>query len=193
MRRLLILVLLSGLLACSTAVNADTVYKYTGPKFTDFVSAPNDPLPDGITNLTGWLTLSGPLGADFNGSVTPLNFSFADGSTTIDNQNAKGFTAHFVTNADGHLIGWGIAAWIETPAADWIEAPITEFFVDGPALPGGPAFDDKTSYFSGNSFASTNAIGAWTTPEPSPLLLLAAGLAALICGWRLQPSRRSSH
>ena len=195
MRRLLLLVLLSGLLICSIspAANADNLFKYSGPKFTTFVSDPADPLPDGVTGLTGWLTLAGPLGAGFNGKIVPLDFSFTDGATTINNQNALGFSGQFVTDTHGTLIDWTIAAWIETPIAGWIGGvPVLEFTIDGPALPAGPAGDDKTSYFNGNSFASTNAVGSWSTPEPSPLILLAMGLAALICGWRLQPLRGSS-
>lgn len=185
MRRMLGFLGLTVLLVCSICPSAiaDTTYKYSGPRFDTFTD-PNNQLPAGVTGLSGWLTLSGPLGANFDGSVTPLSFSFTDGATTINNLNAGGFTANFITDGTRNLIGWSMEGWIETPGADWIEV---NFLINGPDA---ATADDQTSYVNSNGtfYASTNAVGTWSTPEPPTFLLFGLGITALVCvSRRLRP------
>lgn len=188
MRRMLTFLGLTVLLVCSISRSAlaDTTYNYSGPKFDTFTD-PSNQLPAGVTGLSGWLKLSGPLGPNFDGSVTPLSFSFTDGATTINNLNAAGFTANFITDGTSNMIGWSLQGWIETPGADWIEV---NFFINGPSV---QRSDDQVSYVNANGtiYASTNAVGTWSTPEPSTSMLLGLGISALACvSWRLRPYLR---
>jgi hypothetical protein len=164
---------LAALLVGAIAVpaDADTVLSYTGSPFTT-VADPTHSLPAGLTELNGSLTLSAPLGADFNGAVNPLAFSFADGSTTISNLNGGTFQATLVTDHNGQVISWAVKDWVSTPNG------ITEFLLDS-ATPGAGVVNE-TSYFSGGATESTDAAGAWSaTPEPGSLVLLGIGLTAL--------------
>ena len=172
MKRMLLFAGLAALLLCvmASTADADTALTFTGSPFTTVVD-PGHQLPAGLSELTGSLTLSAPLGADFNGAVTPLAFSFADGSTTISNLNGGVFQATFVTDHNGQVISWGLSDWIETPNG------ITEFFLD--SAPGAVPVDE-TSYFGGGATESTDAAGTWSaTPEPGSLILLGIGFTAL--------------
>jgi hypothetical protein len=150
-------------------------------------------LPPGLTELTGSLTLSGPLPTNFDGTIDPIAFSFTDGVTTISNVNGGVFLdTGFVTDTNGKLIDWVMKDWLSGAGG------ITEFFTNSASV--GAVAMDEASYFDGSAFASIDSSGTWTvseTPEPPALSLLAIGLTALAASlWLSQPylfSRGSRH
>jgi len=116
--------LLGALLAIGLAhsAKAGTIYTYQGNPFTI-----------GVGTITGSLTLSNPLPDNYNSltpiDVTPLSYSFTDGSGTITQANAVGGSYLLVggvgypgqtlpysggvfevysTDASGNITGWNI-------------------------------------------------------------------------------------
>jgi hypothetical protein len=80
-----------------------TTYDYTGNPYTQVSGSYS-------TNMfvTVMVTLAGPLGANFSGTVSPTAFSLSDGVQTLTNLNATGFTFQFTTNASGAITDWSV-------------------------------------------------------------------------------------
>lgn len=191
-------VLLCALTAPPASANSFT-YTYTG-----------NPLSGGGT-ITGSFTLGSPLPASFNGSpstplnVTPLSYSFTDGSASITQGNAVGGSFSvpgqtvlfsggvfqvFSTNASGNITGWNIQlltgngtnfhSILTTTNSLFccpVGAPLDASDYEVLVSPGVLA----VTAFS----AKANSPGSWSsaptavTPEPSTLLLLGSGLMGL--------------
>jgi hypothetical protein len=60
---------------------ASVVYSYTGNPFNTFVG----PVFSGSDAVTGELTIASALGDNFNGNVSPTQFSFSNGLSSITN------------------------------------------------------------------------------------------------------------
>ena len=82
-----------------------TTYHYRGNPFTD-VSGPYT-TSDFVRAMT---TLASPLGAKFNGSVSPTAFTFSNGVQTISYLNAVHTSFNFSTDATGAIISWYVTA-----------------------------------------------------------------------------------
>jgi hypothetical protein len=163
------LTVFAGLL-CAPAVANSVTYTYTGNPYNQFydMSCPPD------CGISGSLTLSSPIGANYYGAVTPISFSFTDGTLTMSSalSNFEGADFALVTNAKGDIIGWAIDLW----QPDRVDLSTYANFE-------GPGGEDMTQYVG--AFASISGDpGSWSssliTPEPSSFFLLGTGLLGLV-------------
>jgi len=81
---------------------ADTIYTYIGNPYTeihDGVSIAGT--YDTTTRVTGMVDLANPLGANFDGDISPVSWSFNDGTSTITNLTGIIVFAPFHCVTDG--------------------------------------------------------------------------------------------
>ena len=176
--------LVAVMLVLSTVTFADT-YTYTG---SPLGQDPSDPTPiTGLTNVSGWFTISGALApnladTDITGLIT--SFSFSDGLQTItqaDTFNAEDFVVN--TDASGNIIGWAVD--LNTPGGFILscndQGQVDPYPPSGYCEPGtgfGGTGDEVGT--QGEVGLVVPGSGAFTTPEPSALPMLAVALAGLI-------------
>lgn len=147
------------------AAKADEVYTYTGAPFTTFsgLSCPS------VCSMSGSFTLASAIGPNQTVlNITPLSFSFTDGATTFNSSNSLFQDLGFATDSTGNISLW-LFGTFGNGGLSLISANL------GPGAAG-------DSSVNGNNFATNTVAGTWTavaTPEPSTLLLLAAGLVGL--------------
>jgi hypothetical protein len=153
---------------------ADTTYDYTGTQFTSCISV------TGPCNLTGEVTLSGPLVANSLQQPIPVSFSFTSVGVTNTQENSTTSFFQFQTDGSDNIVGWRAVA--NSPLGN-----IASFNVSNIVGGGGDAASLTPGIDGIAAFGSTPALGAWTmadstptaTPEPSSVLLLASGLGLL--------------
>lgn len=152
-------------LLCTPAFAGPATYSYTGNPYNFFYDTPCPP----SCGLSGWFSVSSPLGDNFNGGVTPTNYYFSDGGIFVSPLNAVETQFFVVTNASGAITEWSI----------------TLFQVDDVFLStyNGPLGSEDETFYVGTWASISGDPGTWsstgTTPEPSSLLLLATGLLGL--------------
>lgn len=156
---------------------ADTVYSYVGNPFNLF--GPTGACPPHC-GVTGSFTVSTPLLPSSSYFITPLSFSFTDGSVTFTQDNVTSSAFGFVTNAQGLIKEWNL---------NWYNATMAMFSGTGPSpiiCPVGCSNTDviitlPTDFIAGEQ----NDPGTWTStttgvPEPPSLSLLCIGLLGLV-------------
>jgi len=160
-------VLFALMLAASVPVKADTVYTYTGNPFNSgSLTCPP------VCSISGFFTLSSPITfTDFE-LVIPLSYSFTDGNTIRTSANPAGFNS-FAVSGDG---SGNISRWVIDLGEESDVQLETLFFLDNLST-------DSSGSAAGLAFVA-NEPGIWTTstittPEPSGLALLIAGIAFL--------------
>lgn len=153
---------------------ADTVYTYNG----------NGLISGGPgAGISATLDFSAPLGANVDGSVTPLTWYISGFATSLSSSSGTGnLTASFVTDDLGQIVNWGVQA---TGPQQGSGLEILET-IDVPGQVTDAIF---SSSISGGNAANANDPGVWTetctdppvavTPEPSSIFLLGSGILGL--------------
>jgi len=162
--RLKSLLLSSALIILPLPAIADTVYTYTGNNFT---------LLDGASystsdKISGSVDLATPLQTNlYVDPVTPVSFSFSDGSHLFSDVNSTAFLG-FSTDASGKIIGWDLAIY---------DSSLVIFTENV----GQYVFDSAYNLATGSDAFNFNEPGLWTAsntspvPEASDFALLATG------------------
>jgi hypothetical protein len=159
-------------LIASAAASRAVTYSYVGDTFTNF-AAQGVPTSNAETAfagkyVSGEFTVAAPLGADFNGLVTPTQFSFSGALVPLTNPTFYSFDIQ--TNGTGAIIDWMIS--IQESGGPSSIGIATSNTGDS-SVSSGP-----TSLIEG----SNSVVGRWSvsaTPLPPALLLFATGLGAL--------------
>jgi hypothetical protein len=160
-------VLLAGAMALGLALgapqaSATTTYIYTGAAFDGFYQW------SGANSVTGSVTLLSPLGANLIlANVTPVSFSFTEGTFTVDDSNAVSLTRFvFSTDALGNITDW--SNFYTLDRQHYIQST-------GPRSQG-------DGVLSGGSQAYNATAGAWSSPsvpEPATWTMMLIGFGAL--------------
>jgi hypothetical protein len=173
-----IVALLAGDVAASRAVT----YSYSGDTFTTFsaqgVPPSNAEAAFAGKSISGEFTIAAPLKADFNGLVTPTQFSFSGGLIPLTSPTSYSFDIQ--TNASGAIIDWMIS----------IQESVGRSSID---ISFSNAGDSSSSLGPASLIEARNsAPGTWSvtaTPLPPTFLLFVTGLGALgLVGWRRRRS-----
>ncbi len=101
-------------LITTSSVDASILYTYTGNNFIDTYGNYNTSM-----TIMGSMEFSSALGSNLsNENVSPLQFSFNDGLTTINNSNLWNDNSYFrvSTNSSGNIVDWNI--YLHTPIED---------------------------------------------------------------------------
>jgi len=144
---------------CSVSAHAQTyVYTYTGNDFTSVSNAPNPPpfgsLPYTTSDkVTGSITFSAPLGANYAGnpSATMLSFNFTDG---VGPQNAVGppltfpylYYSTFGTDSSGNIVSWNFEVNTFTPSGTESKTIQTENDSGGAVDSGNLSYEGLSSW-----------------------------------------------
>jgi hypothetical protein len=192
----------------STSALAQTyTYTYTGNNFTSVANAPNDPpfgsLPYTTSDkVTGSITFSAPLGANYSGnpSATVLSFNFTDG---VGPQNIGGssFTFPYVmdstfgTDSSGNIVSWNfqVTAFIPPSFATLTKTIQTENDSGGVVDSGNLDYEGLSEWEG----SVTSNPGVWVetiVPEPSVGLLFVSFASLVLASrrFKLSPPRPNS-
>jgi len=183
----LVIVFLTVILLSVPAYAITVTYTYSGNSLTETFGD----VPTGITNISGYFTMSYLLTSANFVEVAPVYYSFTDGLHTLTSSNSSPLDFRISTDSEGYLIGnWNI--WIRNP---YYNAP------DGYQLGTQYLYDSNHSPSDGTTFLIAytqqwvawidNNPGTWTTtiipdhetkpvPEPSSILILMFGLIAIL-------------
>jgi hypothetical protein len=161
---------------------ASTVYSYTGNPFATF----NGPAFSANDYVTGEFTVASTLGDNFNGDVSPSQFSFSDGLFSITNFDLPTSVFDLQTSDTGQIIQWSIALSINSGpvGARIATSNLSDFSsIIGP-----------TTLSSAGNSGNPGVWSSLATPLPAGLPLFATGLGALgLLGWRRKRKRIASH
>jgi hypothetical protein len=175
---------LQMLLACSLFViglcpvaQGDTfTYTYTGNPFNEFIGGAACPP---MCSISGSFTLAEPLPDNRPLTlISPLSFSFTDGSATITQANQ--FITEFLIMTDSQ---GDIVAWLVVVASQSSPSNSVEFFTDGVFKIGPQDFTCTGPPCTMNVALVDYSPGTWTSssvPEPSTLLLFGPGFLGML-------------
>ena len=189
--------------------HANVVYTYTGNSFMTFpdgsptslqdcgpladyaagscVFPPpgyTSPAPES-TNISGWFSLATPLSTPnifFEKSITPLDFSFTDGLSTLTPSNTLSSSFNFSSSApdSGDVGFWGMT--INGVHVSFL----TDFY--------GSSFEATDSSLNLNSQDLLGTVqghrGSWTVPEPGAFFGIGIGLGMIAFRLRRRDQRR---
>jgi hypothetical protein len=169
-------------LIASVAASKAVTYSYVGDTFTTFgaqgVPPSNAEAAFAGKYISGEFTVAAPLGADFNGLVTPIQFAFSGALVPLTSPSSYSFDIQ--TNDAGAIIDWMIS--IQENIGPSSMSISTSNAGDSSSSLG------PTTLIEG----SNSAPGTWSvtsTPLPPTLLLFATGLGALgLFGWKRRRS-----
>jgi hypothetical protein len=152
---------------------ASVVYSYTGNPFNTFVG----PVFSGSDAVTGELTIASALGDNFNGNVSPTQFSFSNGLSSITNFSLPSSVFDIQTSNTGAIIQWNIALSIGNG--------ISSASISTSQLADHSDISGPTTFSSGSNSGDPDAWSSAATPLPAALPLFATGIAALaVLRWR---------
>ena len=173
-----------------SSARADAVYTYTGNAFDSFNGSFACPTE---CRIAGSFTLDQPLSANLTFvTLFPLSFSFTDGAITLTKSNSLPtlpsllpLFMEFSTDATGAITSWDVR--IQGKQSVGFRSLATSSDPFGPA-------EDITRSLRGDSALITNNPGTWsvvtaTTPEPTSMFLLVAGLVSLCIYGATQKTR----
>jgi hypothetical protein len=172
------------LAAASTAAKAGSItYSYSSGDFTT-LSAPYT----GSDYVSGSIVFSSllPDNSDivFDSTATPpVSFTFSDGVQTLTSADASlEGDSQFVTDGTGQISAWRVVVLPNSPA-DFIITSFDVVNTEEIGTTSSSGFSDSPKEDTGYTL---NGTGVWTasasgssTPEPSTLALLGAGIAML--------------
>jgi hypothetical protein len=157
-----------------SVAKASIVYSYTGDPFSTFFATPGASAGAFVgQSVSGEFTVAAPLGDNFNGVVTPTQFSFFSGLIPINNFSSSAYNFNIQTSDIGDIIDWSISLQHGTcsPGCISIQTSNVRDFTSSR----GP-----TTFISASN---TDTPGTWSsaivTPLPAGLPLFASGLGLL--------------
>ena len=104
-----------SIFASPTMAKASFVYTYTGSLFTTSVASPGaNAGAFAGKGVVGEFTVGSALGANFNGVITPAQFSFSGGPFTVTNSDSTNFSFDVQTSNTGAIIDWTILASVSS-------------------------------------------------------------------------------
>lgn len=170
--------------ALAPLAHADTIYTYTGQAFTQFNNGYTCQSQYGECGIAGWFSFTSPLGDDFSGTVTPLAFSFTDGTQTFSSDpSSPNYSTAFdegtpgvislTTDANGNIQYWDFSVDLNSNTAWNLQS-----------LAGAGGSEDLATAYTSGPAKNVDAPGTWTetdtTPEPATWSLMGAGVLALL-------------
>ena len=189
----------------STSAFAQTyVYTYTGNDFTSVFNAANELFYGSVPyttsdKITGSISLSAPLGANYSGnpSANMLSFLFMDG---VGPQNAVGppltfpylYYSTFGTDSSGNIVSWNFEVNTFTPTG--IESKTIQTENDSGNVVDLGSLDQPSGNVGKGSV--TGSPGVWVltiVPEPSVGLLFVSFAALVLASGRFNPSPARPH
>lgn len=152
----------------------ELTYNYAGNPFNTFSGGAACPSE---CSISGYFTVSAPLGPNFDGYFTPDSFSFTDGLTTVTQVNSTDSAFGIITDSLSDITVWNM---------QFVDAQTSMYTGTGPSVlcPSDCTVTDGS--FASASFAEiVNDPGSWSsataaTPEPSGFFLFGSGILAFI-------------
>lgn len=169
--RVLFVLLVCSLFALGLprAASANTIiYAYTGEQFDAFFGLTCPP----VCRIAGSFTLAEPLPPNLDfATITPLSFSFTDGSIFINNPNPDNDTFQISTDSQGLITLWDINLWTNDFSAEFLTENFGDNFLQ----------EDNSFRDTGQTAEIAGDPGTWsTTPEPGSLILFTSGLLGVL-------------
>jgi hypothetical protein len=166
----------TSIFAGGSVARASFIYAYSGNSFTTSVASPgaNAGALAGA-DVSGQFTLASALGSNFNGLISPTQFSFSGGPFAINNFDATNYSFDIQTSNTGAIVDWTILA---SMSSSFASLTIATSNARDMASSLGP-----TTLLSGSNGSNP---GTWSvsdppsaTPVPAALPLFASGLVGL--------------
>jgi hypothetical protein len=185
---LVALLVATSMFAGAPVARASFIYTYTGSSFTTSVASPGANAGALVgKDVSGEFTLTSAVGNNFNGFVSPTQFSFSGGPFTISNFNSTNYSFDIQTSNTGAIIDWTILASISSSFFNLTVA--TSNSSDLTSSLGPTTFLSASNGFSPGTWSVSDP-PPFATPVPAALPLFASGLGGVgLFGW-LRKRRR---
>ncbi len=189
---------------CAPQVKGATIYTYvyTGNHYTGAVSPYTTSM-----DITGSFTFASalPSNTSYPTTETPITWSISDGVETITDTSGPLLAFNVGTNLSGNIINWSFGTSFNISTGQLFIASANAPGSGSSSLCGTDACDDifglGAGHFVGLASVASNP-GTWTlaltsttTPEPSSVILISAGLFAIayIARKRVSSASTSNH